>query len=83
MSKEIPCNCFIWARTFDEPLLSIHHPSCEFRNIENEAKKHLEKLIKALEHEASMGDGISEEFYQDYLSAKFFVGQKVKIIEEE
>lgn len=83
MNKDRMCDCRLLARTFDEILISKHHPTCEFRKIEEEAKEHIEKLIKALENEASMGDGISEEFYVDYINAKYFIGQKVKIIEEE
>ena len=71
------CECLHWARTFEETLKSIHHPHCEKRNIEEEAKKIIINLIKALEYEGSMGDGISDEFYDKYIEAKFFVGQKI------
>lgn len=66
-----------WVRTFEETLKSMHHPHCEKRNIEEEAKKHITNLIKALEYEGSMGDGISDEFYNKYIEAKFFVGQNI------
>ena len=71
------CECMGWARTFEETLYSMHHPYCEKRNIEEEAKKHINNLIKALEYEGNMGDGISEEFYEKYIEAKFFIGQKI------
>lgn len=74
---EKQCSCLLWARTFEEELISIHHPTCPNRNIEVEAKHHLINLIKALEYEGSMGDGISDEFYDDYINAKYFVKQRV------
>lgn len=77
------CICRNWVRTFGETLLSEHHPDCEFRNIELEAKEHILNLIKALEYEGSMGDGISEDFYDDYEKAKFFVNLKVEINKED
>ena len=65
--------CKNWARTFDnEVLFSEHHPSCSKKNIETESKKHILNLLEALEYEANMGDGISEEFFDVYKSAKFF-----------
>lgn len=69
--------CKNWARTFRETLISEHHPDCAFRSIEEEAKEHILNLIKALEYEGSMGDGISDEFYDDYERARFFIGQKL------
>ncbi len=75
MSKNF-CECSKWCRTFDEALISKHHPDCSFRDIEKEAKEHIQKLIKALEYEGSMGDGISDEFYDDYENAKYFIKGK-------
>ena len=72
------CICTNWARTFGETLISEHHPDCEFRKIEQEAKEHIINLLKALEYEGNMGDGISDEFYDDYIKAKFFIGQRNK-----
>jgi hypothetical protein len=68
--------CGNWARTFDEELLSVHHPDCQNRDIEAEAKVHIENLIEALEYEANMGDGITDEYFSKYESAKLFVGQR-------
>lgn len=71
------CKCSNWCRTFEEVLISKHHPTCENRNIEIEAKQHIENLIKALEYEGNMGDGISEEYYDKYIEAKKFINQRV------
>lgn len=75
--RKLGCNCINWARSFDEILLSNHAPGCSNRDIENEAKKHIENLLKALEYEAKMGDGIADEFFGSYQDAKYFVGHKV------
>lgn len=80
--RKLNCECINWARTFDEPLLSIHAPDCPNRNIEIEAKSHLVKILEALEHEANMGDGISDEFFEAYQDAKYFVGHKVPEIKK-
>ena len=72
----IKCECINWVRTFNEPLISEHHSECKFRDIEKEAKEHIINLIKALEYEGSQGDGISEDFYEQYKRAKFFIGDK-------
>ena len=67
------CICRTWARDYiGDTLFSEHHVSCQYRNIEKEAKQHLENLLQALEYEASMGDGIADEFYDKYISARFF-----------
>ncbi len=67
-------NCKSWVREFNNDFLfSEHHPDCEFRDIEQESKTHLVNLLNALEHEAKMGDGISEEFYDSYKEAKYFI----------
>ena len=75
------CECFSWVRWHDvtnrEILTSNHHPDCKNRNIELEAKGHIKNLINLIEYEASMGDGIPEEFYQDYLDAKYFIWLKI------
>jgi len=71
-------NCKNWARTFDnEILVSEHHPDCDLRDIEIEAKLHLENIVAALEHEAKMGDGISDEYWDAYCEAKIFIGDKL------
>lgn len=71
------CNiCSSWVRDFKETLLSKCHPSCKNRKIENEAKKHIRQLLDMIEYEASMGDGIPDEYYDIYEGAKFFIGAR-------
>jgi len=71
-------NCKSWVRTFNEDFLfSEHHPDCELRDIEQEAKTHLIELLSLIEHEAKMGDGIPEDFYDAYKNAKFFTEGKI------
>ncbi len=67
------CDCISWARDGSEYLHSEHHVNCPNRNIEQEAKQHLKNILKALEYEASQGDGFNEDYYQAYEDAKFFV----------
>lgn len=75
------CSCTTWARDYStEIIYSKHHPSCPKRNIELEAKTHIENLVKALEYEGSQGDGISEDHFEAYESAKSFIG-RVKLID--
>jgi hypothetical protein len=71
--------CKNWVRTFDEVLISECHPDCDNRKIEVEAKYHIERLICLIEYEASMGDGIPEEYFEAYQNAKFFIGEDIKI----
>lgn len=78
--RKYSCKCVTWVRFFDEELLSNHAPGCPNRNIEVEAKIHLCKILEALEYEARIGDGISEDFSEAYESAKYFVGQYKTII---
>lgn len=70
------CECKTWARELNETLISNHHPDCKNRNIELEAKNIIKALIKAIEYEASMGDGIDEYYYNAYYNARFFIGDK-------
>ena len=68
------CECIRMCRILsDELLYSEHHPDCPHRNIEQEAKGHIENLLDALEYEADMGDGINDEYYERYEAAKFFI----------
>ena len=69
--------CKSWARDGKDVLFSEHHPDCEERDIEVEAKTHLENILKALEHEAKMGDGFADAFFGAYRDAKFFTTGKV------
>lgn len=69
--------CKNWVRDYSrEELITSCHPDCINRDAESEAKKHLKRLIELIEHEASMGDGIPEEFYDSYKNAKLFIGLK-------
>ena len=72
------CYCKNWVRLGNDILFSEHNKLCTRRDIENEAKGHLFKLLEYIEHEANMGDGINDDFYEAYRNAKFFTTGKTK-----
>jgi len=77
----IDCECKNWARD-NVLLLTQHHPNCPHYNVEQEAKNHIEALLKGIIIWANDEDGVHDQCFDAFRSAALFIG-KPELVKDE
>ena len=75
------CKCKDWARD-NILLLTEHHPDCPHYNVEREAKRHIEALLRGIIIWANDEDGVHYQCFTAFKSAALFIGRPELVKDE-
>lgn len=73
--RQQDCECKFWARD-NILLLTSHHPKCPKYNVEEEARAHIEALLRGIIAWANDADGVHDECLDAFRSAAYFIAKQ-------